>query len=139
TFDQAGSYVLQVTVSDSQDSAPVSGSVLVKVEQAISVTASASPAQIAGTSTNLIGTFNGDGIAGDAAGFQWSKISGAGNVSFSNASQLTNTASFDQSGIYVLQLAAAQGGQAAQAVVNVAVNASMPTALKLTASPSGMN
>src|SRR6266446_7692901 len=52
----------------------------------------------------------------------WSQVSGPGTVSFSNASALDSTATFSESGAYVLRLTVSDGALAASDDVAVTVN-----------------
>lgn len=57
----------------------------------------------------LNGSFSDDGLSGSAVTTSWSVFSGPGNVTFSDASSLTSTASFSDAGIYQLRLTANDG------------------------------
>jgi len=59
-----------------------------------------------GTVVNLNGTVSDDGLPTSALTYNWSKVSGPGNVSFGNASMVDTTVSFSSAGSYVLQLEA---------------------------------
>jgi len=56
----------------------------------------------------------------------WSKVSGPGTVSFSNPGALISTATFSESGAYVLRLTASDGALAAIDDVAVTVNPAVP-------------
>jgi hypothetical protein len=60
-----------------------------------------------GTGAALQGVVSDDGLpTGATLSYQWSKLSGPGNVTFSAPTSLTTNAAFDQSGVYVLRLTA---------------------------------
>lgn len=61
---------------------------------------------------------DGSLISGSSSSYQWSLLSGAGNVTFDNAAALDTNASFSETGIYDLQLTASNG---ASAVVTIEV------------------
>src|SRR6266513_60301 len=56
----------------------------------------------------------------------WSQVSGPGTVSFSNPGALISTATFSESGAYVLRLTASDGALAAIDDVAVTVNPALP-------------
>src|SRR6266550_6470970 len=56
----------------------------------------------------------------------WSQVSGPGTVSFSNPSALISTATFSESGAYVLRLTASDGALAAIDDMAVTVNPAVP-------------
>jgi hypothetical protein len=61
-----------------------------------------------GNNADLTGTANDDGFPNPPGTmtYQWSKENGPGNVSFGNPTALTTTASFSETGTYVLRLEA---------------------------------
>lgn len=70
----------------------------------------------------LVGTVSDDGLpAGSSVSSTWTRISGPGSVSFSNAANPTTSASFSVSGAYVLRLSATDGFLNASDEVQVAV------------------
>ncbi len=76
------------------------------------------PAQLAGTATD-------DGLPNPpgALTFLWSKISGPGNLSFSNKTLLQTNVSFSQPGTYVINLDAQDGALSADSTLTVTVSA----------------
>jgi RHS repeat-associated protein len=76
-------------------------------------------------SAALAGTSSDDGlpIPPGAVTMSWSKVSGPGTVTFGNAATLSTTASFSQSGSYVLRLTGDDGQLQASDDVQVTVNA----------------
>ena len=75
-------------------------------------------------SASLSGTANDDGLPNPPATLMttWSKVSGAGTVSFANANALNTTATFSTTGVYVLRLTAGDGALTATDDVPVTVN-----------------
>lgn len=71
----------------------------------------------------LNGTANDDGFGGSTLTTTWSKVSGAGTVSFANANALNTTATFGAAGVYVLRLTASDGSLSAAHDVQITVNA----------------
>jgi hypothetical protein len=73
---------------------------------------------------NLDGTVSDDGLPDppDAVTVTWSKISGAGTVTFGNASAVDTTAAFSADDTYVLQLEADDSEMTASDTVTITVN-----------------
>ena len=72
----------------------------------------------------LTGTATDDGVpSGASLTYAWTKVSGPGNVTFSNSTALTTSASFSTSGKYVLRLTANDSQITASDDVFVTVNA----------------
>lgn len=73
----------------------------------------AGPDQIISEPTNTVvlqGVVTDDNFFGyDSVTVEWSKVSGPGTVTFTNAASRTTQASFSQSGVYVLRLTASDG------------------------------
>ena len=111
-FTATGTYVLQLTADDGELSATDVVTVVVDgvVNLAPVVEAGANqtitlPANVAA----LSGTATDDGLPADSVTTTWSKVSGAGSVTFANAASLATTATFSMHGTYVLQLSATDG------------------------------
>lgn len=102
---------VQITVvRDPENQAPV---VNAGLDQLIELPAAAS----------LNGTGNDDGFPrGSALTFAWSKVGGAGEVSFSNPAELTTSAVFSEAGVYVLRLTASDGALSASDEIAITVN-----------------
>ena len=78
-------------------------------------------------SVSLTGAATDDGLpAGSTLTVTWSRVSGAGTVTFSNANALTTTATFSSAGTYVLRLSVSDSALTASDDVTVTVN-SAPT------------
>src|SRR6185503_16536247 len=108
---------IQITV-DPENQAPV---VNAGADQTITLPASA----------NLNGSVTDDGWPrGSSVSVLWQKVSGPGDVNFSNASSSTTTASFSVAGLYTLSLTAndSQATTVDPIVVNVIPENHAPTA-----------
>ena len=76
-----------------------------------------------GSTATLNGTATDDGFPRNSTlGRTWSTVSGPGTVTFANASAAATTATFSQSGSYLLRLAATDGELSASDEVTVTVN-----------------
>lgn len=76
-----------------------------------------------GSTASLNGTATDDGFPRNSTlGISWSKVSGPGTVSFTNSSIAATTATFSQSGAYLLRLSANDGELSASDEVTVTVN-----------------
>jgi hypothetical protein len=76
-----------------------------------------------GAAVALDGTVNDDGQpVGGAAGAQWTKVSGPGTVTFTNAAAVDTSANFSAPGTYVLRLTATDGQLSASDEVTVNVS-----------------
>ena len=81
---------------------------------------------IVGGNTYLSGSVQSGGVILLTPTVTWSKLSGPGTVTFSNANVLKTTASFMAPGAFVLQLAADDGQDSATSTVSVAVAPAPP-------------
>jgi RHS repeat-associated protein len=72
---------------------------------------------------SLSGTVTDDGLPNNQLVINWSKISGAGTVVFSNPTAATTTASFSAAGVYVLRLEAGDGQLSASDDIQITANA----------------
>jgi RHS repeat-associated protein len=110
SFTAAGTYVLRLSATDSQLTASDDVTVTVNpapVNQPPTVNAGADQMITLPNAASLQGTATDDGLpTGSTLSVTWSKVSGPGSVSFSNATGLTTTASFTAAGVYVLRLTA---------------------------------
>lgn len=86
----------------------------------------------------LNGSAEDDGLPTNpgALSFQWQKLNGPGNVSFSAPTNPTSNASFDAPGNYTLLLTADDGETATSDTVTIQVSSSTPQA---PVAPSGLN
>src|SRR5204863_6486810 len=106
-FSTAGSYVLRLTADDSALVSSADVTVTVNpANQAPVVNAGPSQTITLPDVANLSGTVTDDGLPSGMLITTWSKVSGPGAVTFSNANALKPTAAFSTAGTYVLRLTA---------------------------------
>lgn len=129
SFSVAGSYVLRLTAFDGALSGQSDVTVVVQAGGG-GGPANQPPLVVAGTdqfvalpgTAALLGTVSDDGLpAGGTLSSSWSKVSGPGGVTFTNAASPTTQASFDQAGAYVLRLTASDGAASASSQLTVTV------------------
>ena len=135
TFDQAGTYALRLTASDtlltafSEVTITVNPAVVTpptNVAPTVNAGAAATITLPAGATLN--GVVSDDGLpAGATVTSTWTKSSGPGAVTFANASSPATTATFDQAGTYVLRLTASDTLLTAFNEVTITVNAPVVT------------
>ncbi len=127
TFLSAGTYTLRLTASDGTlsttddivivaNATPTNQAPVVNagIDQSITLPAGAT----------LAGTVSDDGLpTGSTLTRSWSKVSGPGTVTFSNASSLNSTATFSLSGTYTLRLTASDSLLSSTDDVVIVVNA----------------
>jgi subtilisin family serine protease len=82
----------------------------------------------------LKGQVSDDGFPSGNTSVLWSRVSGPGTVTFTNAQQLSTTASFSVPGIYVLRLTANDGELSSYNDVQLTVNPSLLPIVSATAS-----
>ena len=70
----------------------------------------------------LTGAVSDDGLPLNTLTVTWSQVSGPGLVTFGNANQIATTATFSQSGVYVLRLTANDSLLSAQDELTITVN-----------------
>lgn len=122
SFSAAGTYVLRLTASDSQLAS--SGDVTITVNLANQAPlVNAGPDQsISSCTANLQGTASDDGQpVGSSLTISWTKVSGPGNVTFTNPAGLSTSASFSAAGNYVLRLTASDSDYETSDDLTVAV------------------
>ncbi|MCG3154872.1 MAG: hypothetical protein DKINENOH_01468 [bacterium] len=110
SFTVFGKYVLQLSVHNGHQMS--TAAVTIFVNQAPNIRAGAEAIVNLPKAATLNGEIIELGLA-DPDGVtmrQWSKVSGAGEVTFADASLLSTTASFSKSGVYVLKLTIAISG-----------------------------
>jgi RHS repeat-associated protein len=124
TFDQAGTYVLRLTASDSQFNNADDVTVTVAAANLPpSVSAGPDASATVARPLTLAGAASDDGLpAGSALLFNWIKASGPGSVTFADAHALSTTATFDQPGAYALRLTAVDSEYAFSDEVRVTVS-----------------
>jgi len=113
TFSSAGSYVLRLTVSDGQFAAWDEVAIVVNPadgdggqNQPPVVNIGADQTVVLSQSAILeASTISDDGLpVGGTYSSQWSKVSGPGDIAFSNPTDTATFASFSQTGVYVVRL-----------------------------------
>jgi hypothetical protein len=112
TFTAIGTYTLRLTVNDSLLSATDDVMVTVSAPANVAPLVGAGPDQIITfpASAVMAGTATDDGLpTGSSLTRTWSKVSGPGTVTFSNASSLTASATFSVAGSYTLRLTVSDG------------------------------
>ena len=123
SFDKDGTYVLQLSASDTQLAGNATVTITVKLSnQPPRVAAGAAQTITQPASATLTGSVTDDGLPqGATVKITWAKVSGPGNVTFANPSIAQTTASFDQPGVYVLSLTGddTQFARVAQTTVTV--------------------
>jgi RHS repeat-associated protein len=129
SFSEPGSYLLELSASDSQFT--TTSDVLITVKppnQPPTVSAGATQTITLPDGVSLSGMVSDDGQpAGGALTISWAKVSGPGEVTFGNSTAAVTTAAFDQPGTYVLRLTASDSLLASSADVTVVVNPAAPT------------
>jgi len=108
SFSEAGTYVLRLTASDTEFTTSDETTVTVyPANQAPVVNAGPDLVVYLPATATPNGTVTDDGLPpGSTLSIQWSKLSGPGTVTFSNATSASTTASFSEAGTYVLRLTA---------------------------------
>jgi hypothetical protein len=133
SFTAIGSYVLRLTASDSAltttDDVNVTVNPAPATNQAPVVNAGSDLTVTLPNSVSLTGSATDDALPNPpgAMTITWSKVSGPGTVTFGNAAAAQTTASFSQSGSYVLRLTASDSVLSMSDDVNVTVNPAPPT------------
>jgi RHS repeat-associated protein len=123
SFSVAGTYVLRLTASDSQLYSSDDLTITVDPENQPPVV-NAGPDQTITlpASANLNGSVTDDGWPrGSSVSVLWTKLSGPGDVNFSNPNSPTTAASFSQAGPYVLRLTASDSQATATDDIDVIV------------------
>jgi hypothetical protein len=108
SFSDAGSYVVQLSASDTEFSVTDATTItVVPVNQPPVVTAGPDQAITLPGTAVLSGAVTDDGLpAGAALTMLWSTLSGPGAVTFANPNMAATTAAFSEPGDYVLRLTA---------------------------------
>ena len=125
SFSTNGSYVLRLTASDTALIRTSTVTITVNpaaVNQAPVVSAGSNQTITLPSIANLAGTATDDGLPSNKLTVVWSKLVGAGTVTFGNATSLVTTASFSTSGSYALQLVASDTVLTRTGTVTITVN-----------------
>jgi hypothetical protein len=113
-FGEQGSYVIRLTANDGEmtGSDEVTVAINFPPNQAPTVSAGADQTLNFFLTAQLHGSASDDGQVGPLS-LTWTKVSGPGSVSFTNALNATTAATFSQPGAYVLRLTASDGALSA--------------------------
>ncbi len=124
SFSAAGTYVLQLSASDTALSSSATVTITVNpANQAPVVKAGSNQTVSLPNTASLSGSVSDDGLpAGASVTSAWSKTSGPGPVTFANAASPQTTASFSVAGTYVLQLSASDTALSSNSTVTITVN-----------------
>ena len=111
TFSTAGTYVLRLTADDTEHIASDTVTITVNPvppNQAPTVNAGADQViNPPANSASLVGMVTDDGLPPNSSlTYQWTKVSGPGNATFSNPTSLTTNVTFSETGAYILRLSA---------------------------------
>jgi RHS repeat-associated protein len=142
TFDATGVYVLRLTAADGQFTVwyevlvtvlPVGGQGGINLPPTVNVGADQN---ITLSQTGIVeAQVSDDGLPfGGSFSANWTKISGAGNVAFSNPNNTSSYINFSQTGVYVLRLTVSDSALSAfdEVTVTVSNNQAPPVANILT-------
>ena len=133
TFPAVGTYVLRLTAADGEFTIADEVNVIVALpNQPPQVNAGADQSVSLPNLASLDGTVTDDGQPGPLT-TTWSKVSGAGTVTFGNASAVDTTAAFSAAGLYVLRLTAHDGEFASSddLTVNIVDPTAQPSTLDI--------
>ncbi len=132
TFSVPGTYQVQLTANDSQFVTTDLTTIVIKPP------ANKAPVVNAGTDQTLNlyntaalnGTVTDDNLPTNTLAILWSKVSGPGDISFSDPTSATTSATFSKPGIYVLRLAADDSILSShdEVMINAAFKNQAPTA-----------
>jgi RHS repeat-associated protein len=122
-FLEMGNYVLRLSANDSLTTSAADVTVRVlPINRAPVVDAGSRQLLMLSESAFLRGTVSDDGLPLEASlAFSWTKISGPGDVSFSNVHSTNTTATFSAAGDYVLRLEASDTALVGFADVKITV------------------
>ena len=139
SLSASGTYVLRLTVSDGALSASDDMTVTINAQGGNAppvVNAGPDLAITLPSSATLDGTMTDDGLPSGIVTVAWTKQSGAGTVTFGNANAVDTTATFSQSGVYVLRLTASDTALSAYDETTVTVSDSSTNIVPLTVNAS---
>jgi RHS repeat-associated protein len=123
-FGATGSYVLRLTVSDSELTSvdDVLVSVTPRSNRAPVVEAGSDQVLSLYNTAHLHGQVTDDGLPNGTVLTSWTKVSGPGNVIFSDASATSTIAIFTEIGVYILRLTGTDSALTAFDEITVAAN-----------------
>jgi RHS repeat-associated protein len=132
TFPVAGTYVLQLSASDTQLTSTATTTVVVDPAPtnnnppSISITANKNSIALPDNTVTLTGTVNTNGAS--SAALAWSEVSGPSVVTFSSPTQATTQVILNAPGTYVFALVASTAGGSATAQITMPVTGQLPSA-----------
>ena len=126
TFSQAGTYVLQLSASNTQYTSFSTvtitvNSVAATQNQPPVVSATAPSPAVVGSALALNATATDDGLPNGTLIVQWAQLSGPGTATFSNANMAATQVTFNAAGTYVLQLSACDSQYTSSVTLTVPV------------------
>jgi len=140
SFSQAGTYVLRVSVRDSELVGTDEITVIVNpaaVNQAPIVDAGDTQNIVLPAIITLTGTAQDDGLPNNTLTYLWQKVSGPGEVEFETANQLSTVAIFDHPGAYTVNLTVSDG--ALQTTDTVTLNLNIRARISINCNPDGFD
>ena len=140
SFSQAGTYVLRVSVSDSELVGTDEITVIVNpaaVNQAPTVDAGDNQNIVLPSIITLTGTAQDDGLPSNTLTYLWQKVSGPGEVEFETANQPTTVAIFDHPGTYTVSLTVSDG--ALQTTDTTTLNLTIRARISINCNPDGFD
>ncbi len=132
SFSAAGTYVLRLTASDgslqASDDVTITVLAAAAVNQPPTVNAGNDQQIQLPSTASLSATVTDDGLPSSPGSVTrtWTRVSGPGTVTFSNATSNNTTASFSAAGTYVLRLTASDGSLQASDDITITVLAAAP-------------
>jgi alpha-tubulin suppressor-like RCC1 family protein len=126
SFSSSGVYTLRLTANDGALSAQDDVVITVNAANTAPVVSAGADQSISISDILLLtGTALDDGLPNPpgSLSLEWTMVSGTGTVSFVNANALITTATFSQSGVYVLRLTATDSALSSSDEVTITVNA----------------
>jgi len=127
SYIQSGSHTVTFSVSDSKGLSDSEAVIITVANVNRAPLVSAGNDQIINQTVAFPSVISLSGSGSDPDGqtvvYQWSKISGAGEVVFANATAALTTASFSSAGAYVLRLTVSDGSLSAAGEVVITINA----------------
>ena len=127
SFSAAGAYFLQFTASNGRLASSATVAITVNaaasVDRAPAASAGANQTITLPATATLAGQVTDPGSPSSPVTTAWTRVSGAGTVTFTNAAAAQTSAAFSTAGTYVLQLTASNPKLSGSAQVTITVNA----------------
>jgi len=125
-FSESGTYVLRLSVSDSEFTSEDEITITVYTDNLPPVVHAGPDRNIDSITAALTGQITDDGLPGGAVDVVWSQESGSGTVIFAEQDQALTEISFTESGIYTLRLTATDSQYSSFDEVVLTVTANQP-------------